>query len=279
VASGKQGFNPNTKIPTTVPSGSLYDRIKYLFDQAISGQTANSIADYLVSILAKTDVASSAGPNVPSADSTSNATTAQVVGNKTDTTVTTPSATTSLVAMVKGILNRLPTSGTVLSTANSPANFSIQSIDGSGRVDVGKVAGTAQTARDLGAQLDAAISSRAASATAVSNVDYTSGRAADLDKIASSTTHAADSSLGAGATLDLRPGAGLVRYVQCVMQGGTGGAKIEAWDGSQARTLVSIGAGTSAGWTGLCDSSVGIRLNASGSGASNYQYVAHDRTL
>jgi hypothetical protein len=34
-------------------------------------------------------------------------------------------------------------------------------LDAAGRVDVGKVAGTAQTARDLGAQLDAAVSSRA----------------------------------------------------------------------------------------------------------------------
>jgi hypothetical protein len=39
--------------------------------------------------------------------------------------------------------------------------------DASGRVDVGKVAGTAQTARDLGANLDAAVSSRAATGAAM----------------------------------------------------------------------------------------------------------------
>jgi hypothetical protein len=43
-----------------------------------------------------------------------------------------------------------------------PPNFSAQAIDASGRVDVGKVAGTAQTARDLGANLDAAVSTRLA---------------------------------------------------------------------------------------------------------------------
>lgn len=42
-------------------------------------------------------------------------------------------------------------------------------LDGSGRVDVGAVAGQAQTARDLGAQIDAAISSRA-SATDIASV-------------------------------------------------------------------------------------------------------------
>src|ERR1043165_7512568 len=46
-----------------------------------------------------------------------------------------------------------------------PANFSSASIDASGRVDVGKVLGTAQTARDLGLQLDAAISTRMATYT------------------------------------------------------------------------------------------------------------------
>jgi hypothetical protein len=43
-------------------------------------------------------------------------------------------------------------------TTTFPTNFSSLSIDGSGRVDVGKVTGTAQTARDLGANLDATIS-------------------------------------------------------------------------------------------------------------------------
>lgn len=41
-----------------------------------------------------------------------------------------------------------------------PVNMGLLSIDASGRVDVAKVAGTVQTARDLGAQLDAAVSSR-----------------------------------------------------------------------------------------------------------------------
>lgn len=46
-----------------------------------------------------------------------------------------------------------------------PANFTATSIDSSGRVDVGKVLGTAQTARDLGANLDVAVSTRLAAAS------------------------------------------------------------------------------------------------------------------
>src|SRR2546430_1317888 len=46
-----------------------------------------------------------------------------------------------------------------------PTNFSSLSIDGNGRVDVVKVLGTTQTARDLGLQLDATVSSRMASYT------------------------------------------------------------------------------------------------------------------
>lgn len=47
----------------------------------------------------------------------------------------------------------------------NPTNFSSLSVDANGRVDVIKVAGTSQTARDLGAQLDAAVSSRMATYT------------------------------------------------------------------------------------------------------------------
>lgn len=46
-----------------------------------------------------------------------------------------------------------------------PALFTTLSVDASGRVDVGKVLGTTQTARDLGAQADATTSSRMASYT------------------------------------------------------------------------------------------------------------------
>jgi hypothetical protein len=56
-------------------------------------------------------------------------------------------------------------------------------VDTSGRVDVGKVAGTAQTARDLGAQLDAAVSTRAPSSTALSTATWTGTRAALLDNL------------------------------------------------------------------------------------------------
>jgi hypothetical protein len=60
-----------------------------------------------------------------------------------------------------------------------PANFTAASIDSSGRVDVGKVAGTAQTARDLGGNLDAAVSTRLASSsyTAPDNSDITAIKA------------------------------------------------------------------------------------------------------
>lgn len=51
----------------------------------------------------------------------------------------------------------------------APTNFSSLSIDGSGRVDVIKVAGTTQTARDLGGQLDAAVSTRMATFTLPTN--------------------------------------------------------------------------------------------------------------
>jgi len=50
-------------------------------------------------------------------------------------------------------------------------------------VNVVNVAGTAQTARDLGAQLDATISSRAAAATALSNTTWTDTRAGYLDNL------------------------------------------------------------------------------------------------
>lgn len=50
--------------------------------------------------------------------------------------------------------------------------------DASGRVDVAKVAGTAQTARDLGGQLDASVSSRLASASYVAPLDSTATQAA-----------------------------------------------------------------------------------------------------
>lgn len=65
-------------------------------------------------------------------------------------------------------------------------------VDTSGRVDVSKVAGTAQTARDLGAQLDAAVSTRLATAgyTAPDNAGIstlgtrlTAGRATNLDNL------------------------------------------------------------------------------------------------
>lgn len=50
-------------------------------------------------------------------------------------------------------------------TFSLPANFAALAITAAGRVDVDAVAGTAQTARDLGAQLDAAVSTRMATYT------------------------------------------------------------------------------------------------------------------
>lgn len=60
-------------------------------------------------------------------------------------------------------------------------------------VNVTKVNGTAQTARDLGAQLDAAVTSRAPAATAVSNATWTDARAGKLDNLDATVTsrHAA----------------------------------------------------------------------------------------
>jgi hypothetical protein len=48
----------------------------------------------------------------------------------------------------------------------NPTNFGLTSIDANGRLDVIKVAGTTQTARDLGAQLDAAVSTRSSHSAA-----------------------------------------------------------------------------------------------------------------
>jgi len=50
-------------------------------------------------------------------------------------------------------------------------------------VNTVSVGATTQTARDLGAQLDAAITTRAAAASALSSVDYTVARAAKLDNL------------------------------------------------------------------------------------------------
>lgn len=52
-----------------------------------------------------------------------------------------------------------------MATFTLPTNFSAFSITAAGRVDVAAVAGTAQTARDLGANLDVAVSTRLASAS------------------------------------------------------------------------------------------------------------------
>ena len=66
-------------------------------------------------------------------------------------------------------------------TQTFPTNFSSFSIDASGRVDVAKVAGTAQTARDLGAQLDATVSSRLAPTVAGRTLDVTTTGEAGID--------------------------------------------------------------------------------------------------
>jgi hypothetical protein len=55
------------------------------------------------------------------------------------------------------------------------------SVDANGRVDVIKVAGTTQTARDLGAQLDVAVSTRLAPTVAARTLDVSAGGEAGLD--------------------------------------------------------------------------------------------------
>lgn len=81
-------------------------------------------------------------------------------------------------------------------------------VDANGRVDVSKVAGTTQTARDLGLQLDAAVSSRMATFTLPANFSSlsidASGRV-DLVKVLGAAINALvsgrmDSSVGAMAT-------------------------------------------------------------------------------
>lgn len=79
-------------------------------------------------------------------------------------------------------------------------------VDASGRVDVGKVAGTAQTARDLGAQLDAAVSTRLAAASYTTpptaaavrtEMDANSTKLANLDATVSSrSTYAGGDTAG-----------------------------------------------------------------------------------
>lgn len=90
----------------------------------------------------------------------------------------------------------LPSDGTTIAL---PANFSSLSIDASGRVDVIKVAGTSQTARDLGgtlgvagagltalgdtriANLDAAVTTRLAPTVAARTLDVSAGGEAGVD--------------------------------------------------------------------------------------------------
>ena len=69
----------------------------------------------------------------------------------------------------------------VVMTANAYDSL----VSGSDRlqVDTAEVAGTSQTARDLGANLDAAVSTRAPSATALSTAQWTNTRAANLDNL------------------------------------------------------------------------------------------------
>jgi hypothetical protein len=82
-------------------------------------------------------------------------------------------------------------------TANS-----MLAVDANGRVDVAKVAGTAQTARDLGAQLDAAVSTRLAPTTAGRTLDVTAtGEAGiDLDNTAGTLSAAEIPNLDAAIT-------------------------------------------------------------------------------
>jgi uncharacterized protein YdbL (DUF1318 family) len=66
-------------------------------------------------------------------------------------------------------------------------------VDASGRVDVSKVAGTAQTARDLGAQLDATVSSRMATFTLPTNFSamaITAGGAVTAGTVSDKTGYA-----------------------------------------------------------------------------------------
>lgn len=84
----------------------------------------------------------------------------------------------------------------------NPTNFGSLSVDASGRVDVIKVAGTTQTARDLGAQLDVAVSTRAATTALPTNFSALSINAngrVDVIKIAGTTQTARDM----GAQLDV----------------------------------------------------------------------------
>ena len=60
----------------------------------------------------------------------------------------------------------------------NPTNFGLLSIDANGRLDIIKVAGTTQTARDLGAQLDAAVSTRLATAGYTAPLDAAGTRTA-----------------------------------------------------------------------------------------------------
>lgn len=76
-------------------SQSIYTRI--------GAPSAASIAADIANISA----AGSGDPNVPTADSATNLKMSQVIGNKSDTLIGTPSATTSVVAYSKGTLNEL----------------------------------------------------------------------------------------------------------------------------------------------------------------------------
>lgn len=70
----------------------------------------SAILQYVTNIFKRT--------SLPAADTTANTTFAEVIGNKGDAAVTTVGTTKSIMAYAKGILNRMPTSGTVATASD-----------------------------------------------------------------------------------------------------------------------------------------------------------------
>jgi hypothetical protein len=85
-----------------------------------------------------------------------------------------------------------------------PANFSAQSIDSNGRVDTIKIAGTTQTARDIGESV------LVSAGTGAGQLDFTSGR------LNVNTTHAAGTAWNSGALTGATIGSG---YVSAITNG------------------------------------------------------------
>jgi len=186
----------NLRVAVTVPS---HGRLRFRMRGAHHGSTTNG--QHLFGVLKGATVVARA-PTLPQLLGTAIATTQVLL--EADFTVSglTPGAANfdaaygvEIVASAGGAIKYGGPNDTTTNNAfggflfevwdpsPNPTNFGLMVIDANGRLDISKVAGTAQTARDLGGQLDAAVSTRSTYA----GTD-TAGTTTLLSRIASALT-------------------------------------------------------------------------------------------